>query len=212
VGFQPLGGPSGTGRESITGTNPLEDRADTTEASDGIGRVRLGAILVLAAAALVVAGLLLKELLDDDENPVPARTVTAASIDELRELPASAGHPVYWAGPKAGFTYELTRTRRGDIYIRYLPAGVAINDKRPNFLTVGSYPYPRALAAARSRAKRAGAFSRRIAGGGIAYSLPNKPRSVFFTYPRLDYLYEVYDPQQLRARRLVLSGRIRPVG
>jgi hypothetical protein len=35
---------------------------------------------------------------------------------------------------------------------------------------------------------------------------------VYFAYPRLDYLYEVYDPAPQRARRLVLSGRVRPIG
>lgn len=188
----------------------VEDSADTTEATGGIWPVRLGAIVILAAAAAIVTWLLLKG--DDEKKAAPAKTVTAASLDELRKLPTSVGHPVYWAGPKRGFTYELTRTRRGDVYIRYLPAGVAVKDKRPDFLTVGTYPYPQAIASSRSQAKRAGAFKRSIAGRGVAYSLPEKPKSVFFAYPRLDYLFEVYDPTPLRARRLVLSGRIRPVG
>jgi hypothetical protein len=168
----------------------------------------------LAAAAAIVGGLLLKELLEDDgkEKPAPAKTVTAASVEEIQQLPGSVGHPVYWAGPRPGFTYELTRTRRGDIYLRYLPPGVELNDNRPSFLTVGSYPVPRAIETARSRAQRPGAFRRSIAGDGIVFSVPRKPKSVFFAYPRLDYLYEVYDPTPLRARRLVLSGRIRPVG
>ena len=102
--------------------------------------------------------------------------------------------------------------REGDVYIRYLPAGIELGDKRPDFLTVGTYPYARAIATARSQAKQPGAFRRTIAGNGIAYSLPKNRKSVFFAYPRLDYLYEVYDPAPLRARRLVLSGRIRPVG
>jgi hypothetical protein len=187
----------------------VDDRPDATEAPGGIGPVRLGAIVVLAVAAAVVTWFLVK---GDDEKSPPTKTVTAASLDELRKLPASVGHPVYWAGPRRGFTYELTRTRRGDVYIRYLPAGVALEDKRPDFLTVGTYPYAQAIANARSQAKSDGAFKRTIAGHGVAYSLPKKPKSVFFAYPRLDYLFEVYDPAPLRARRLVLSGRIRPVG
>ena len=187
----------------------VEDRPEATETTGGIGPVRLGAIVVLAVAAAVVTWLLVK---GDDEESTPAKTVTAASLDEIRKLPASVGHPVYWAGPRRGFTYELTRTKKGDVYIRYLPAGVALEDKRPDFLTVGTYPYAQAIATARSQAEGDGAFKRTIAGRGIAYSLPEKPRSVFFAYPRLDYLFEVYDPAPLRARRLVLSGRVRPVG
>ena len=186
----------------------LEDRPDATEAAGGIGPVRLGAIVVLAAAAAVVTWLLVK---GDDEKS-PATTVTAASPDDLRKLPASVGHPVYWAGPMRGVTYELTRAKKGDVYIRYLPAGVALEDKRPDFLTVGTYPYAQALSYARSQADEAGVFKRTIAGHGIAFSSKKKPESVFFAYPRLDYLFEVYDPTPLRARRLVLSGRVRPVG
>jgi hypothetical protein len=193
--------------------NPVDDREDTAQASEGIGRVRLGAILALAAAAAFVTWLLLKDDgKDGKKSPQPTKTVSAASVKELEALPASVGHPVYWAGARDGFTYELTKTERGDIYIRYLPAGVGLNDKRPDFLTVGTYPYAGAIASARTQANRPGAFSRSIAGHGIAYSLAKNRRSVFFAYPRLDYLFEVYDPTPLRARRLVLSGRVRPVG
>ena len=158
---------------------------------------------------MLVTWLLIRD--SGSDGPAPERTVSAASVEELEKLPASVGHPVYWAGRRSGFTYELTRTRRGDVYIRYLPAGVEAGDKRPSFLTVGTYPYSRAIKTARTLAKRPGAFRRSIAGQGIAYSLPKNRKSVFFAYPRLDYLYEVYDPTPLRARRLVLSGRIRPI-
>lgn len=188
----------------------MEDKEGTAQAVDGIGRLRLGAVLALAAAAAFVGWLLLRE--DRKDSPTPKTSVSAASVKELEALPASVGHPVYWAGDREGFTYELTRTRQGNLYIRYLPAGVKVNDKRPDFLTVGTYPYPRAIATARSQARQPGAFKRAIAGNGIAYSLPKNRKSVYFTYPRLDYLYEVYDPAPLRARHLVLSGRIRPIG
>jgi hypothetical protein len=187
-----------------------EETEDTAVGIDGIGRIRLAAVLVLAAAAVFVGWRVVKG--DDDDGSATKKTVAAASVKDLESLPASLGHPVYWAGTKAGFTYELTKTPEGNVYIRYLPTGVEVGDKRPGFLTVGTYPYPQALATAQSQAKRRGAFSRSIAGHGIAYSLPKKQKSVYFAYPRLDYLYEVYDPTPLRARRLVLSGRVRPIG
>jgi hypothetical protein len=176
-----------------------------------MGRVRLGAVIALAAAAAFVGYLLLRDESGSKEPP-PRKTVEAATVEDLQALPGDAGHPVYWAGARSGFTYELTKTRDGEIYVRYLPAGVAIGDRRPDFLTVVTYPYAQALAFARSQARRRGAFKRTIAGKGIAYSLPGDRESVYFAYPRLDYLYEVYDPRPLRARRLVLSGRVRPIG
>ncbi len=32
--------------------------------------------------------------------------------------------PIYWVGPKNGFSYEFTRTPNGNVYVRYLPQGV----------------------------------------------------------------------------------------
>jgi hypothetical protein len=213
--------PSDTGRVvdfDRTRDNLVQDSRDTAQGTPetartlgGIGALRLGAVLVLAAAAAFVGWRLLVE--DDTGSTAPGNTATvsAASLGELEGLPASLGHPVYWAGARKSFTYELTETREGNIFIRYLPPGVPLEDKRPDYLTVGTYPVQEAIGAAREQARQDGAFRRSIAGNGIAYSLPNKPRSVYFTYPRLDYLYEVYDPRPLRARRLVLSGRVRPI-
>jgi hypothetical protein len=187
----------------------VANREDTAQIIDGIGRLRLGAVLALSAAAVFVGWLLIKQ---GDDDSQPGKTVESASVSDLRALPAEVGHPVYWAGTRPGYTYELTKTREGNVYIRYLPPGVALNDRRPDFLTVGSYPYPDALATARTQSKRPGAFRRTIAGGGVAYSLRGNRKSVYFAYPRLDYLYEVYDPVPRRARKLVLSGRVRPIG
>ena len=50
------------------------------------------------------------------------------------------GHQIYWAGPRAKVTYELTVTRGGLVYVRYLTAGAKVGDPRPNFVTVGTYP------------------------------------------------------------------------
>jgi hypothetical protein len=184
--------------------------------------LRLGAVIVLALAAAFVAWKLVED--SGDDKAAPAKTVESASEGELRELSGMLGHPVYWAGPRPGFTYELTQAPVGTkplcltpalegtcVYIRYLPPGAPLNDRRPNFLTVGTYPYPRAYATARTQGKQPGAFSRKLRGGGVVYSTSNKPKSVYLAYPRLDYLYEVYDPEPKRARRLALSGRIRPI-
>jgi hypothetical protein len=185
----------------------VQERVETI---DGLGRLRLGAVLALAAAGVFVAWFLLSNR--KDEAATPTKTVVAASASDLKALPRSVGHPVYWASTKRGFTYELTQTPQGNVYIRYLPPDVQLNDKRPDFLTVGTYPYPNAFGITRNQAKRRGAFRRPIAGGGIAYSSAAKPTSVYFAYPGLDYLYEVYDPAPRRARSLLLSGRVRPIG
>jgi hypothetical protein len=90
------------------------------------------------------------------------------SAQELAALPATVGHPVYWAGPKRGFTYELTRTSDGRIYIRYLPAGVSIGSNHPKYLTIGTYPLKNALATVRGIAKRLRVTAMKLNGGGTA--------------------------------------------
>src|SRR6266511_3847988 len=86
-------------------------------------RLRLGAVIAIAVAAGFIAWLVLKD--DDNEPSTPARSpAVAASVADLRALPKSVGHPIYWAGRKPGQTYELTQTSSGNIYIRYLTAGI----------------------------------------------------------------------------------------
>src|SRR5439155_18104340 len=110
---------------------------------------RLGAVVALA----VVAGLVVWLLVRGNNNSKRTSSAQAASAQDLAALPTTLGHPVYWAGPKRGFTHELTRTSDGRIYIRYLPAGVSIGSNQPNYLTIGTYPLKDAVAAVRGIAK-----------------------------------------------------------
>ena len=107
-------------------------------------------IVILAAAAGLAAGVWWFVGRDNDSSK--GAEPVAASASDLRELPNSVGHVVYWAGPKASLTYELTRTSRGYVYIRYLPRGVEVGDKRPQFLTVATYPKPDAFASVQKAA------------------------------------------------------------
>src|SRR5438034_9760456 len=59
----------------------------------------------------------------------------AVSVADLAALPARLHHPVYWAGPKAGYTYELTATSDGKISLPYLPVGVGGRTNHPRHLT-----------------------------------------------------------------------------
>ena len=96
-----------------------------------------------------------------------AAAPTATSPAGLKALAASLGHPIYWAGPKEGYTYELKQTSDGQVYIRYLPAGTKVGASG-QYLTVATYPYPGALAAVQALGKEANMASIEIAGGGLA--------------------------------------------
>jgi hypothetical protein len=136
--------------------------------------------------------------------------VTAATPARLRVLAHASGHPIYWAGRQGSVRYELTQTTDGRIYIRYLPKGVPLGDRR-SFLIVATYPVQDAYKAVQTAAKESGAVTFRIASGGLAVYNQSAPTNVYFAYPGSEYQVEVFDPNPTRARRLVSSGAIRAI-
>jgi hypothetical protein len=173
------------------------------------GRLRLGAVIAIAVAAGFIAWLVFK---GDDEPSTPAPSpAVAASVSDLRALAKSVKHPIYWAGRKPGQTYELTQTSSGNIYIRYLPAGVAVGVPRPDYLTVGTYPFRHPAATLQKQAKNKGAIGERLPNGGVLYAAGPRPPNAYFAYPNSDVEIEVFDPKPGRALRLVRSGRIVPL-
>jgi hypothetical protein len=133
----------------------------------------------------------------------------AMSAPALVAFAQALSRPIYWAGPVGGEQYELTRTSVGNVFVRYLPKGVQVGDKRPAFTVVGTYPYVGALADLMAVPH---ATRDKIAGGGVVLSTTADPKSVHIAYPGLDYQIEVFDPVPGRARQIALSGRVRPVG
>lgn len=178
---------------------------------------RLVGIALLAVALLAVAGC--GGSGKSSPSTTPTTTTTAAKVTPIGPVAMSAATllafaqgpagPIYWIGPAAGFAYELTRTNSGSVFVRYLPRGVHVGDKRAAFTTVGTYPYKNALAALKAVPH---ATTTNLAGGGVLVSTAADPRSVHLAYPGVDYQIEVYDPVAGRARVIALSGRVRPVG
>ena len=192
-----------------------------------VGRARSRPI-VLVFAAIVVAAIVVGVILlatSGSSSPTstassaatPSQagassgtTVQAISLAGLRALPASLGHPVYWAGPRAGTTYELTKTPDGRVYVRYLTGGARVGLPLPNFLTIGTYVVPNAAAAVRTAAAQAGAVRVPVSGGFGFYNRA-RPTSVYFAYPGSNVQVETYDPSAAVARQLVETGAIKPV-
>jgi hypothetical protein len=173
-------------------------------------RVRLGAVLAIAIAVGVGAWLVLKD--GDDSSEQAAAGPSAATLEDLRALTTEVGHPVYWAGSRAGSRYELTRTANGNIYIRYLPLTAALGAPRPDYLTVGTYPFRRAVPTLRRLARRQRAVSVRLEGGGFAVASGRRALNAYLAYPGADVQVEVFHPTPGRALQLVRSGRVVPLG
>jgi hypothetical protein len=173
----------------------------------------IAGVVVLVAAALVIW---LVARGGNDSSPSTASATpapnAAASPAELANVANSVKHPVYWIGEKSGFTYELTKAKNGNLWVRYLPAGVAVGDTRPNFLTIGSYPQANAFKNVQATAKKKGVQSFGVPSGGVAVEYTARPSSVYVAYPASNVLVEVYDPSPATARSIVKSGDIRPTG
>jgi hypothetical protein len=169
--------------------------------------LRMGALATVAIiAALPVSG-----CGGSSKKPGSRSAAVAATVADLKNLQSSLRHPIYWAGAKARYTYELTQTSGGSVYVRYLPSGVKVGDPRPAFLTVGTYPQAGAYKNVVTASKRRGARKLRLANGGLAIQNASRPTSVYMAYPNSGLLIEVYDPSAKSARALVRSGRVRPL-
>jgi hypothetical protein len=165
----------------------------------------LVALLGLAAAAAVAISVL------REDSAEPRRTDPAAiSASDLDAFAAESTSPVYWAGRIAGHELELTTTADGT-FVRYLPPAVQPGDER-RVLTVATYAVANAYATAKAQAEAEGMTSRETRNGGLAVWSRAQPTSVYVAFAGVPYLVEVYAPDAAEARRLALSGRVRPVG
>jgi hypothetical protein len=144
--------------------------------------------------------------------PLTRPASEAASATDLEALATRLGHPIYWAGARQNTTYELTRTKDGRVYIRYLPPGVSVGHSSPRYLTVGTYPQRNALDTLKARAAKLKVTTIKVAGGGLAYIDKNRPTSAYIAYPDLDLQVEVYTPDPARTEDLITAGEIEPVG
>jgi hypothetical protein len=174
-------------------------------------RFRLGAVVAIAVAAGLVAWLLLRDNGSSSSNPVQVAGASATTQAKLADLAAAVQHPIFWLGPMRGFTYELSQTGSGKIYVRYLPHGVDVGVDKP-YLTVATYPFPGAYPAVKKQAAAKGAVTARLGNGGLALLDNGYPQSVHIAYPGVNYQIEVYAPAQARAMQLVSSGRLRHLG
>jgi hypothetical protein len=172
-------------------------------------QLRVGAVAAVGLVAFLAGWLVMQR--GGDEAPAPAGAAAAKSESELRSFADSLSHPVYWAGPKEGHTYELTRTADGRVYVRYLPEGTEVGDPRGRFLTIGTYPRATAFAELQRAARAEDAVSLKLADEGLAVFSEARPTSVYFGYPGKRYQVEVFHPSADEARRLALAGQVVPV-
>jgi hypothetical protein len=168
------------------------------------------AVGVAVAAALIV-WLVVR---GDGGKKLTSATRAVPSIvtpKELSTLQSSLGHPIYWAGADPSMRYELTRTRNGNTYIRYLPPAAPLGDSRPAYLTVATYPLPNGYARMLAAAKEQHTALRKRRDGAAVLVNRKRPTSVYLAFPGQRLQVEVYDPSPAQALKLALSPKLAPV-
>jgi hypothetical protein len=183
-------------------------------------RLRIGAAVAVAVAGGLGAWAIVGSEDDGPSTPAASSATTAStapsakpiapvglSANGLETLIASVRQPIYWAGPKPGYLYELTRTSTGNVFVRYLPLGVKVGTKQALYLIVATYPYRNALQALKGLAGP----KLTIPGGGLAIVDQKDPKSVHLAYPGIQDQVEVYDPSPARSVAVARSGAVRPV-
>jgi hypothetical protein len=173
-------------------------------------RLRIGALVTVALVIGLGLWLVFRGGGSSSGSPVPkGAKAVPVSLEGLKTL-ASLGIPIYWVGQQPGVRYELTKTADDRVFIRYLPAGVAIGSSKP-YLTIGTYPVRNAFVATSKLAAGSGSTPIDIGKDGVAFSSGKSPESVFLAFRGSGVLIEVFDPTPGRARDLVTSGRVTAV-
>ncbi len=171
------------------------------------------ALLILFVAALIAALAVLVLRGDDEKVSLDAGEPEVVTTSQISEVADRAKNPVYWLGERAGAELELTETDSGRFYIRYLEGGAEAGDKRPDFLTVGTYPSKNGVAEIRQAATDTkGGRLARTDNGALLLIDPSSSKSAHlaFSGPHAPQI-EVYSPLPGQALRLASRGAVEQV-
>jgi hypothetical protein len=176
-------------------------------------RVGLGTVVALVLIVGFVTWFALE--LGGSSAPTPtttalpaaqARGPLAVTPAQLGALTSSLGHAVYWAGPQANTTYELTISSDGHTDVRYLPKGVQAGTTG-GYLTVATYPIADAYATT-SAISGDNISTVTLPNNGIAKYQTSNDSDIHLAYQGVNAQVEVFDPTPGAARTLVAGGAI----
>lgn len=173
-------------------------------------RIYLSVALAAIATVILLASCGGDSSTTSTEATTSSNAATVVPESGLLKAMKGVGYPVYWAGPRLGVEYEVSR-QEDRVFVRYLPKGEEVESEK-KFLTVGSYKDSKALAGVRESGQKQGAILVKIKGGGTAYAEGTDATSAYMAFPGVNTQVEVFDPKPGEALRLIRSGAIVPVG
>ena len=195
----------------MSGTHQRRRSAEKANSQKSVIRLPAAAAAAAAVFAAAIAGCGGGDKTSTQTAPAKSVAPRLVTQQQLAAYAKTLPHPLYWAGPRQDLSYELTRTKDGSSYVRYLPKGVSAGDPRPIFLTVGTYPRPNAFAIVQQAAKHAPGSALSLAGGGLGVPSPRNAKSIYVSYPKSPVLVEVFSADPAQSRLLVKRQAIVPM-
>ncbi len=123
---------------------------------------------------------------------------------ELRQVVLQEGITAYWVGPDPGSKYALSVLADGQVYVRYLPDGKGLSDKKAAYKVVATYVTANAFAKTRDAATAVGSVGFVDADGNAIYYASARATNVYIGLKDLDLQLEVFDPV---AGKAILAAR-----
>jgi hypothetical protein len=181
---------------------------ETTKGPSARQRIGLASGVAVAVIAGVIVFVFADRIGSGSTPTTSAAPIAPVALNAsgLRKIGVLARQPIYWAGPKEHYLYELKRTADGSVYIRYLPPGVNAGAPGNNYLIIATHPFKGALDALEKVANGRGIS---VPDGGLALVDGRTAKSVLVVFPKVDYQIEVFDPSPKKALEIATSGQLR---
>lgn len=126
----------------------------------------------------------------------------ALTADQLVQLIKDSQVTAYWVGPQEGALYGLTITADNQVFIKYLPDGKGLDDLKPNYRVIATYPEEAAYDITRAAGTQSTAISFINADGAAVYYGKDRATNVYVAYSGIPYEIEVFDPDAATALSL----------
>jgi len=170
-----------------------------------------GAVAVLAALLFFAAtNLFGSSGVDNSANALLGGE--SLSQGELINLVKANDLNAYWAGPQEGAEYSLTVTSDNQVFVKYLPGGLGLEDSNPTYRIIATYPEPAAFDTTLAAGSQPNSLVFVNSDGAAVYLDKTRANNVYVAYPDVPYSVEVFDPDANTALSIAsLPGNVKKI-
>ncbi len=140
-----------------------------------------------------------RDILPTNEAKNAIAGEVALTEQQLIQLVNEAQVTAYWVGPLEGALYALTITADNQVFIKYLPDGKGLDDLKPDYRVIATYPEAAAYDITRAAGTQSTAVSFINSDGAAVYYSKDRPTNVYVAYAGIPFEIEVFDPDAATA-------------